>query len=122
YIFALTAKYDRTPDTAKFGQNTSTADFTVAYTFLDDRLNVNLDANLHINHDGIDFSKFATYAPTVQLYHDAVLREQVLLVGPGVGYQITDTLDLNVTARFFAWGINTINASVYGVSLRWSAL
>lgn len=122
YEFTLNSSYDRTPETAKFSQNTSDATVVIGYKLLEDRLDLNAGGNVHISHDGIDFSKFPSYPMNVQLYHDGVLRENMAAVGGGVGYRFNDTLALSLALRFFVWGVNTQNASVLGLALNWSAL
>jgi hypothetical protein len=124
YDFALTEKYDRTPNTAAYGQNTSTLTFTVGDKLLDGKLDVNLAGSYHLNHDGITFDQFASGAlpADVALYHDPVLKESVLLLGGGVGYQVADSVNVALAARLWVTGANTQNASVFGLAISWSPL
>ena len=122
YEFSWVEKYDRVADTAKYGQNHSDAAITLGYKLLDDRLDVNVDANMRITHDGVNFSNFANLTPDEQLYHDAILRESIFLVGAGLGYQLTDAVAVSLAARFFVGGVNTQNANVYALGLAWRTL
>lgn len=125
YEFSLVEKYDRTPETAQYGQNRSDLSFTVGHKLLEQRLDLHVDANLHVSHGGVNFSELDLAAMTLApdaLYHDAILAEDVLLVGGGVGYQLTNTLGLSLGARIFATGKNTQNASVFALGLAWSPL
>lgn len=125
YEFSLVEKYDRTPETAKFGQNHSDLAFTVGHKLMNQRLDLHVDANLHLTHGGVSFSELNLAAPTLApeaLYHDAILAEDIVLVGGGVGYQLTNTLSLSLGARIFVTGQNTQNASVFALGLAWSPL
>jgi hypothetical protein len=77
---------------------------------------------VHRTHGGVNFSEFGGLSMNEQLYHDAILRENVLLVGGGVGYQITDALSVTAAARLFLMGENTQNASVFALGVAWSPL
>ena len=120
YEFSLVEKYDRVADTAKYGQNRSDVGFTVGYQLMDGKLDLSLSANGRITHDGVSFNDFATFTPDEVLYHDAVLKEEILLVGAGVGYRVSDTVGATVAGRLFVAGNNTQNASVIALGLTWS--
>lgn len=122
YQYSIVQSFNRTPDTAKLGENTSDGAFVVGYKLLDGKLDLNLDANFHITHGGVDFSTLGSDPMTVQLYHDAVLRENQLLVGGGVGYALTNSLSIAAKYMFFVSGVNTQNASVLGIGLTYSPL
>lgn len=124
YELSLVEKYDRTEETAKHGQSRSDLAFTVGKRLLDDRLNITLGANARNTHGGVSLTleSFAMLSPNEQRYHDAILDEDIILAGGGVGYQLTDTLSVDVAARIFLWGTNTINSNVLGLSLAWIAL
>jgi hypothetical protein len=123
YEFNLVEKYDRTADTKKHGQNRSDLSFTIGHKLLDQRLDLHADVNLHATHGGVNFSEFQTTLTADEvLYHDAILDEDILLVGGGVGYQLTNSLGVSLGARFFATGQNTQNASVFALGLAWTAL
>lgn len=122
YDFALSEKYDRTQNTGTYGQNTSDLAFTIGDKLLDGKLDINLDANYHLTHGGVSFNDFASLPSDVQLYHDAVLKESMFLLGGGIGYMVTDTIDVAFAARLFISGANTQNASVYGLAITWSPL
>lgn len=125
YDFALTEKYDRTPETEKYDQNTSDFTFTIGDKLLDGKLDVNLDASYHFNHDGMTFAQFVmpgALPANVLMYHDAVLKESMLLIGGGVSYQITSSINVALAVRLWVTGENTQNASVFGLAMGWSAL
>lgn len=122
YIFGLTEKYDRTDVTKKEGENTSDLSVTVGHRFLDQRLDVHLDGNMHLTHGGIDFSEFSTLPSDDTLYHDAILRENIFLAGAGVGYQISEEVGVTLSGRIFVAGDNTQNASVLALGVTWTPL
>lgn len=124
YDFALTEKYDRTPGTKTYDQNTSDVAFTFGDKLLDGKLDVNLDARYHFNHSGITFAEFVagTLPADVAMNHDAVLKESMFLLGGGISYLVTDTVNVSLAVRLWITGENTQNASVFGLSVGWSAL
>ncbi len=122
YEFSLVEKYDRTVETKQYGQNRSDLAATVGLFVLDHKLDLHLDANVRETHDGVTFNDYATLRPNEQLYHDAILDEDIVLVGGGVGYAINDQLGVSASARYFLSGDNTQNASVLALGLTWSPL
>ena len=122
YEFTLAEKYDRTDDTAKHSQNRSDLAFTVGHKLLDYRLDIHADVNVRRTHGGVNFSEFATLSPDEIMYHDAILDEDLLLAGGGVGYQVTNTFNVSLSARVFLAGANTQNASVFALGLEYSPL
>jgi hypothetical protein len=124
YDFALTEKYDRTANTKQYDQNTSNFAFTIGDKLLDGKLDINIAASYHFNHDGITFRQFedGLLPADVNMFHDPVLKESMFLLGGGVGYQITDSLNIGLAARLWVTGANTQNASVFGLALGWSPL
>ena len=122
YEFSLVEKYDRTPETKRFGQNRSDAAVTVGYKLLDQKLDVHLDGSMRITHGGLSFDNLMTFTPDELRYHDAILAEDIFLVGAGVSYQITEALAANLGGRLFVTGANTQNASVFALGLAWSPL
>lgn len=122
YEFSLVEKYDRTPDTKNIGQDRSDIAFTIGHKLFDQRLDLHLDANARVAHGGVNFSDFTTLPADEQLYHDAILNENIVLAGGGVGYQVTNSLALSLSARLFVTGSNTQNASVVALGVTWSPL
>jgi hypothetical protein len=122
YEFSLVEKYDRTPETAKYGQNRSDASFTIGHKLLEQRLDLHADVNMRVTHGGVNFSDFGDFTPDEEMFHDAILKESMVLVGGGLGYQITNSLAVNLAARLFVSGANTQNASVVAVGFGWSPL
>jgi hypothetical protein len=129
YEFSLVEKYDRTPVTETYGQDRSDFAFTIGHKFLDQQLDVHLDTNGRVSHGGVNFSEVNFMAPQsdpqmfdVANFHDAIFAENILLVGGGVGYQISNALAASLSARLFVVGKNTQNASVLALGLTWSPL
>lgn len=120
YEFTLAQKYDRTADTEQYSQNRSDFAATVGYQLLEGKLDLNLSGNVRLTHDGVTFNDFGMFTPDEMLYHDAILKEEIFLVGAGVGYRLTDVLTAGIAGRLFVSGNNTQNASVLGLSLSWS--
>jgi hypothetical protein len=122
YEFSLVEKYDRTDVTAEYGQNRSDFVLTLGTKLLDQRLDLNVGANGRITHGGLAFDEFDSAEPDALMYHDAILKEDIFLVGAGVGYQLSDTIGVTLGARLFVAGANTQNASVIGAGVQWTAL
>lgn len=122
YEFTLAEKYDRTVETGQHSQNYSDLAFTIGHKFLELGLDVHLDANVHASHGGMDFSDFAFVSSNEQLYHDAILDEDMFLAGGGVGYQVSNSVSVTAAARLFLKGHNTQNASVFALGVAWSPL
>jgi len=122
YEFSIVEKYDRTPETAVFGQNRSDFTVTIGHKLLDQRLDLHVDVNGRVTHGGMNFSQFGMLPAPDELYHDPILAESILLVGGGVGFQITNALGINAGARVFVTGANTQNANVYVFGITWTAL
>ncbi|HEY5937486.1 MAG TPA: hypothetical protein VIU61_22725 [Kofleriaceae bacterium] len=122
YEFTLAEKYDETEDTAKHSQNRSDLAFTVGHKLMDFRLDIHADLNVRRTHGGVNFSEFAGLSMSEQDFHDAILDEDLLLAGGGVGYQVTNALNVSLSARIFLSGVNTQNASVFALGLEYSPL
>lgn len=122
YEFSLVEKYDRTPETAQHSQNRSDLGFSVGHKLLDFKLDIHADLNMRRTHGGVSFSEFPTLSESELMYHDPILDEDILLLGGGVGYQLTDSLNVAATAALFVAGQNTQNANVFALSVGWSAL
>lgn len=122
YEFSLVEKYDRTPDTAKHGQNRSDLTFTIGRKLLDQRLDLHLDAGLRATHGGVNLSEFDMFSSDEGLYHDAILNEDIFLAGAGIGYQINDALSVTLNGRLFVTGANAQNANVFALGVGWSPL
>jgi hypothetical protein len=124
YEFSLVEKYDRTPETAQHSQNRSDLALTIGHKLLDQRLDLHVDLNLRETHGGVNFSELEDrmLSESEAQFHDAILNEDMILLGGGVGYQVSDSLALSLAARLFVNGENTQNASVVALGLAWSPL
>jgi hypothetical protein len=122
YELSLAEKYDRTPETARYGQSRSDVSLTVGHKLMDQRLDLHVDVNARVHHDGIDLESLADVEtpPDVRDFHDAILEERIVLAGGGVGYQVTDRLALSLSGRVFVTGANTQAASVIALGIAWS--
>jgi hypothetical protein len=121
YTFSLVQRCDYTVVTQRYGENHSDGSIRFGYKPGGHRFDINVEADGRITNGGLDFDNPNNTAAEL-LYHDAILHEDIVLVGPGFGYQVTDTLSIDVVARLFVWGFNTQNASVLGLGVTWSAL
>lgn len=126
YEFTLAEKFDRNSDTERYTQNRSDMAFVVGHKLLDYRLDLNIGANARLSHGGVNFSEFESGELTLAEAeaHDAILNEDVVLVGVGAGYDISNTLTATLGVRVFleALSQNTLNASVIALGLSWQAL
>jgi hypothetical protein len=122
YEFSLVEHLDATPETEEIGQNRSDLAFLLGYFFLDGDLSVDVGANWRIAHGGVHFTELGEHPQAVQDYHDALLREEFILVGGDVGYKITDRFSVDATARFFVRGYNTRDSNIFGLGLTFVVL
>jgi hypothetical protein len=129
YEFSVVEKYDRTPVTAQYGQNRSDFAVTIGHKLLGQQLDIHIDANGRITHGGVNFTEInfndvnmPSPASDVPKYHDAILEEDIFLVGGGVGYQFSNALAASLSGRLFVAGKNTQNASVIALGVTWSPL
>ncbi|MEO8699412.1 MAG: hypothetical protein ABI867_05185 [Kofleriaceae bacterium] len=124
YEFSLVEKFDETAETKEIGQNHSDGSLVIGYKLLEGKLDVNLGANFRLAHGGKDLSElnFANMTDPLVLNHDPILKENVVLAGGGIGYDLTEKLSLSLAVRAFVTGRNTQNANVIGLGLRWAAL
>ncbi len=118
YQFTLSESFDQTPETARFSQNRSSASMQLGYFFTYD-WQFNLSASLNLQHDGVEVAKWDSYPQVVRDYHDPLLMEQALLVGPGTSYNLTDSLTLDALILVFIAGNNTRESRMAGVGLTW---
>lgn len=122
YEFSLVEKYDRNAATEAYSQNRSDLNFIAGYKLLEGKLDVNLSVNFRQHHGGLDFEDITRWSADENMFHDAILKEQMLLIGGGVGYQLTESLSASASAGFFVKGENTQIANVFALGLSWSAL
>ena len=129
YEFTLSEKYDANEKTKQFTQNRSDMSLAIGRKFLDYKLDLHLAANYRVAHGGIslldiDASRGGKYAgdPMIVPFHDAILAENVFLVGGGIGYDISPKLTATLDFRYFVWELshNTVNASIVALSLQWA--
>lgn len=119
YELTLSQKFDKSPDTAKFGQTRSDVNAQLGY-FATDTLAIFLTSLARIQHDGVDFVKFDSLTADQQIFHDGILKEAVLLAGLGASYQLTDALSLNAGYAQFIGGRNTLKSNAASLSVGWA--
>ncbi|CAN5756702.1 hypothetical protein BH11MYX2_BH11MYX2_03170 [soil metagenome] len=145
YEFSLSEKYDRTSaddsghETKTHSQNFSDISLVLGTKLLDYKLDLHAGAQTRIAHGGVTFGDIApnpvnTDQPGVSsklstneiYFHDAILKEDIFLVGAGVGYDINDKFSVSLDFRYFVEGVklsqNTQNASVVALGLAWTPL
>jgi hypothetical protein len=122
YEFTLSEKADVAPTTSDINQNRSDMAFQMGYFFLDGDLELNVAANMRMTHGGVSFEReaFNDATPEQQLNHDVLLDEDFVYLGGGVGYALTETLQLGIYARFFLRGYNTRLQDIFGLNLGWA--
>jgi hypothetical protein len=118
YDFAKREKVDVDEATEQFTRDYSDADLQIGY-FLPANLSVAAAANLRLHHGGLDYADIIFYEPSVIANHDVLAKEDILLVGGDVGYDMTDDFSIGLQARFFAWGKNTRNQNLFGLSAQY---
>ena len=144
YEFTLSEKYDRTSptdtnhDIKKYSQNYSDISLLVGTKLLDYKLDLHVAAQSRIAHGGITFGDIFPQpvnqdgpfklagTPNENFFHDAILKEDIFVVGAGIGYEISDKLSVSLDYRRFIEAIklsqNTQNASTLAVGLAWTPL
>jgi len=121
YKFSLVEKADQTPELEDYSQNKSAIMALVGY-YITDELEVNLNTDIQLWHDGINFVDFGTLSQNEQDFHDVILNERIYLAGLGVSYAFTDKLTGRVFYSQWLAGQNTSNASVGGLAIDWAVL
>lgn len=118
YEYSLVEKVDIDSDTEEYSQNKSRFGAQLGYFIIPDlQIHASFDGLMH--HDGITFVDFADYSDTVRNYHDMLLKEEAMLVGGGLAYQVTDTFGLGVAYRQFIKGDNTRTPRIIAATLNW---
>jgi opacity protein-like surface antigen len=118
YEFALVERYkDAGPEAAGRDQNNSAVTAQVVHTLGDFQLSAGVD--FHQYHGGITFAEFGSLTMDERTNHDLILKERILLVGGGVAYNIGEHAKIFATARVFATGENTTNASLFALGGSW---
>jgi len=125
YEFSLVERFDETKFTERYNQNKSLVNVTIGQKLLEYRFDVHADLSILRTHGGWNFSQFGNtsdpaYHISDDLYHDALLDEDLMLLGGGIGYQLTNSIGVTASARLFLTGQNTQNASVYALGVTWS--
>lgn len=118
YEFAKREKVDVDAATEEFTRDYSDADFELGY-FLPANFSVAAAANLRLHHGGLDYARIIYYEESVIDNHDALAKEDMLLVGGDVGYDMTDDFSVSLQTRFFVWGKNTRNQNLFGLSAQY---
>lgn len=118
-FFQAHVSYARVQDVLDIHPNRSHLDTEVGY-FITPRLAVRFLESYQVTHHGIDLISFATpmtegvvhdhpEIPVVGLYrrnHDRLQRSNYLTLGGGVGFALTDSLEVFANAVNMVWGEN----------------
>lgn len=125
YEFSLVERYDRTKYTERYNQNTNQVEFSIGQKLLEYKLDIHLNFSLFRTEGGWEFSQYndttdPAFHKSDTLYHDAILDEDIMLLGGGVGYQLTNSWGISAGGRLFVKGKNTQNASVFALGVTWS--
>ena len=104
------------PETSDFSQKQSKVAMQVGYYVLDE-LAINLASDIVRSHGGVNFADFGSYTETTREFHDGLLNEDLLLLGGGVTYTLTERVDVGAAVRIFTSGLNTREANLFNVSL-----
>lgn len=122
YEFSIGEKLDATPETEQHSQNRSDIGFTVGHVFNAIGLDAHLDVNYRMTHGGVSLSggDFMALSMSERMYHDAILKEEILLIGGGVGYNISDSLAATLGVRQFITGKNTQNTTLIAAGISWA--
>ncbi len=117
YDFALSERFKTDfAETGAISQNYSTISAQIGYFILPE-LQINVATDIRLAHGGVNFLDWDNLDQVVRDFHDVLLRENVYLVGGGVAYDVTETLNVAVVARAFVGGTNTRNAHLFGLNL-----
>lgn len=119
YVFSLVQSVTLNAETERFAQHHSELNFQVGYFFIPE-LRGYLTTDLILYHDGINFADWRLLSTNLQFNHDLLLKEELFLVGGGVGYQIDENFAVDVFFQIFVLGNNTRTTRAVGVSLSWN--
>lgn len=102
----------------------SDVSFAIGRKLLDYRFDIHAAVDVHRTHGGVDMSDAAIPMLTSDEieFHDAIMNEDMILVGGGVGYQLSDSLAATLSFRVFVNGVNTMNTHTLALGLAWSPL
>jgi hypothetical protein len=132
-FFQAHVSYARVQDVLDIHPNRSHLDTEAGY-FISPRLAVRFLESYQVTHHGIDLISFATPMtegvvhdhPEIQFVgvyrrnHDRLQRSNYLTLGGGVGFSVTDSLDVFANAVNMVWGENVhpLRGMTFGVSTR----
>jgi hypothetical protein len=117
YYFTLSERFKTDSEaTGAISQNYSSIAAQIGY-FIIPELQINVAADIRIAHGGVNFVDWLSFEQAIRDFHDTLMRENVYLVGGGLGYDIIDGLNLSVLARAFVGGTNTRNAHIFGLNV-----
>jgi hypothetical protein len=109
------------PMTEEYNLDRSEYSAQIGYGFLD-KFDVNLALDGRKMHGGFDFTEFADVSDTVRENHDQLLREDIVLLGGGLSYDVTDKFSIGGAVRFFLSGRNTRDVTMFGLSAQYLIL
>jgi hypothetical protein len=117
YEFTMPESFETyEPETSTINQNRSDASLQIGY-FATGDLELNLAGDLRRSHGGVNFEDLGMYTPTTREFHDGLLNEDLLVLGGGASYQLSDRYRLGAAVRFFTTGRNTRKANIYSLFL-----
>jgi hypothetical protein len=118
YEYSMREKVDISEETEQFNRDHSDVDFQLGY-FLPANFSVAAAANLRLHHGGVQYADIIYYGTDVIENHDVLGKEDILLVGGDIGYDMSDDFSVGLSARFFTWGKNTRNQNLFGLSAQY---
>jgi hypothetical protein len=114
YQFALRERVKVDQATEDLNRNFSEASVLLGY-FLPADFSIGAGANARFSHGGADFDTIIFQPESIQFNHDRLLDEDFILAGGNLGYDVSETLELGASARFFVWGENTRNQNLFSL-------
>jgi hypothetical protein len=119
YRYTLSERVETSdPMTEDFNLDRSDYSLQVGYGFLR-RFEVNVVLEGRKAHGGFDFVDWNEVSETVHENHDQLLREDIVLLGGGLSYEITDKFSVGAAARFFVAGRNTRDTNLFGINMEY---
>jgi hypothetical protein len=100
-------------ETGDYAQHSSSIAAQIGY-FILPSLQINVATDIRLSHGGIDFVAWNDLPEVARDFHDGILKENVYLIGGGIGWEVVRGLTINAIARIFIGGKNTRNAHIFG--------
>jgi hypothetical protein len=122
YLFTWVQKQDQGGElTEEYSTHNSSA-HADAGALLGDEWTVSLMTDFLWTHGGFNLVDIAEAPEPVFEWHDSILQRKFISIGAAVGYDVAESLRLNLAGALVLWGDNVSNARTVTLGLDWTFL